>query len=244
MFNYQRGVSHAAALFFVTNLLLGTVFMIKMFMMLYINSLLHSQNVKKLFVIKNFFSICTDKIKGILLNTFKPNSSKLGFFESKQIKRDQTANEIQLINRPKESLIGLNKLEGDGLAIDPSPEKDNLLTQNKRTTDLKEDNQNITTPNHNQTKMNGSHQNQITGILFNKISENNIPHIPITSSPTNNNNHIMFDSKIMLHSVQKEKDMNSNISSPLKNSLKRTEILKMQLSKYKKQMELQGLYKY
>lgn len=243
MFNYQRGVSHAVALFFVTNLLLGTVFMIKMFMMLYINSLLHSQNVKKLFVIKNFFSICTEKIKGILLNTFKPNSSKLGLGESKQTKKDQQTNEIHLINRPKDSLVVLNKLEGDGLGMDPSPEKDNLLTQNKRTTDLKEDNQNTTTTNHNQSKMNGSQQNQFTRILFNKISDNNIPHIPISSNPTNNNNNIMFDSKIMLRSIQKEKDMGSNPSSPLKNSLKRTEILKMQLSKYKKQ-DLQGLYKY
>ena len=65
MYNNQRVVSHESALFFVIMLLLGTVFMMKMFMMLFINSLLQSKNIKKLFKIRNFFSECVDFIKKI-----------------------------------------------------------------------------------------------------------------------------------------------------------------------------------
>lgn len=197
MFNYQRGVSHVSALFFVFHLLLGTVFMIKMFMMLYINSLLNSKNIKKLFKIKSFFAICADKLKGMFLDVKGAASKKIALFEAKVPKKAQFSNEIQLISRAKESLE-IRKVDSENL---------------------------IKMPNENNNKpeiIEMSTSNKPPGVkesLF--INLNN-----------NTNNGAMFQSEYN----------KSNASSPLKGSLQKTEMLKLRLSKYKKQIEIQGNY--
>lgn len=76
MFNFQRTNSKISGLFFITMLLLGTVLMMRMFMMLFINSLLQSQNIKKIFEIPNFFSSSKKFIQNFFRKKIYPEADK------------------------------------------------------------------------------------------------------------------------------------------------------------------------
>ena len=72
--------------------------MIKMFMMLYINSLLNSKNIKKLFKIKSFFAICADKLKGMFLDVKGAASKKIALFEAKAAGKRAISLKVAKIN--------------------------------------------------------------------------------------------------------------------------------------------------
>jgi len=121
MFDYQRGLTHAAALFFAIMLLLGTVAMMKMFVMLFINSLLHSQNIKNLYKIQNFFSECLDFIKEKIksLNGKNKANEKNKPLEpiehSKIFDNLQIKNEIQMIPKKGKQIPN----DTNGIAYNP-----------------------------------------------------------------------------------------------------------------------------
>ena len=250
MYNNQRVVSHESALFFVIMLLLGTVFMMKMFMMLFINSLLQSKNIKKLFKIRNFFSECVDFIKKIV-NIFQRKSSSLTETNViidywKKTTERNAKNEIQLIkgnkNEKFESFHIAQTTSEKGISDPKFPEMNANSNLNMKESHMakhfdqrfSEVTQKLTS--HANINMNESHTKhpdyRASEINQKQISHEklhmNLSHAQKLSSGNNLN--------------MKESSVNKSPStSPLKNSLKKTELIKLQLSKYRKKMiELEG----
>ena len=250
MFDHQRGVTHVAALFFVFMLLLGTVSMMKMFMMLFINNLLHSENIRNLFKLQNFFFQCVEIIR---------EKARLIANRSKKIERVNSNNEINISPKNKD-IVPINRNI-------PSKNEIQLITKKGQRRETNDNSTSGIMPL-SQVGANTANGNTNQGNIVNIIRENTNPQIggktesskddkELMSNPklpSANNIHIPMKMSIMGLPIKSPsgkiinmKDSSGYLTkspngSPLKGSLKKKEFLKMQITQYKnKIVELEGI---
>ena len=249
MFDHQRGVTHVAALFFVFMLLLGTVSMMKMFMMLFINNLLHSENIRNLFKLQNFFFQCVEFIR---------EKARLIANRNKKIERVNSNNEINISPQGKD-MVAINKNI-------PSKNEIQLITkkvQRRETNDNSSTNGVIML---SQVAANTTNGNANQGNIVNIIRENTNPQIggktesskddkELMSNPKlPSANNIIINMKMSMGPIKSPsgkiinmKESSGSLTkspngSPLKGSLKKKELLKLQITQYKNKMvELEGI---
>lgn len=250
MFDHQRGVTHVAALFFVFMLLLGTVSMMKMFMMLFINNLLHSENIRNLFKLQNFFFQCVEFIREKARNIAN---------RSKKIERVNSNNEINISPQGKDA-VPINKNI-------PSKNETQLITKKVQRRETNDNNCNSVIMPLTQAAANTSNGNPNQGNIVSIIRENTNPQIAGKTESSKDDKELMSNPKLpsanninitmKLSMMGPTKSPSGKIinmrdssvsltkspnGSPLKGSLKKKEFLKMQITQYKNKMvELEGL---
>lgn len=71
---YVKELNNSIGIFFAFNMIIGQIFLTKMFMVLYINSLLNSRLIKELLELDSVFSTFIKKIKTNLIEYFYKNN--------------------------------------------------------------------------------------------------------------------------------------------------------------------------